>query len=81
MTVRCTVNNCHYWSEGNRCAASDILVVSDSVGEDAPDTYDAMQASNAAPTPADTCMATCCKTFVPKGDPAITDDHVTKRLS
>ena len=24
--VRCTVGNCEYWSEGNRCAAAQVLV-------------------------------------------------------
>jgi hypothetical protein len=76
----CSVNNCHYWAEGNKCRASSILVVSDSMANDAPDTYDAMQAENATPTPADTCMATACKTFVQEGDPAITDDHITPRI-
>ncbi len=27
--VRCTVNNCHYWDDGNVCAAEAILVISD----------------------------------------------------
>ncbi|MDA8097921.1 MAG: DUF1540 domain-containing protein [Desulforudis sp.] len=79
MAVMCTVNNCHYWAERNRCRASSILIVSDSIADDALDTYDAMQAENAAPTPVDTCMATACKTFV-QGDESITDDHITPRI-
>lgn len=80
MAVKCTVSNCHYWEPGNRCAASSILIVSDDVADAATDRCDAMQAENAAPTPVETCMATACKTFVKKGDAAITDDHITKRM-
>lgn len=66
MTIMCSVNNCHYWSQGNVCVANKILVTSDAVGSSADDTYDAPQASNAAPTPVNSCMETCCKTFAEK---------------
>lgn len=80
MAVMCTVNNCHYWDQGNRCAASSILIVTDKLAETAPDSFDAMQASNAQATPAKNCMDTACKTFVHRDVPEITDDHVTKRI-
>ena len=72
--VRCSVNNCHYWAQGNYCEASSIMVTADQVGHQQPDTFDAPQASMAAPSPVDSCMATCCKTFVMKGSRHIQDD-------
>ncbi|WP_240374908.1 DUF1540 domain-containing protein [Bacillus piscicola] len=32
--VLCEVNNCHYWAEGNHCAADSIYVISHT-GEEA----------------------------------------------
>ncbi|MGE5577074.1 MAG: DUF1540 domain-containing protein [Syntrophothermus sp.] len=66
--IRCSVNNCHYWAQGNDCHASEILVTSDAFGSAEPDSFDAPEASTANPTPATTCMETCCKTFVRKDD-------------
>jgi hypothetical protein len=43
------------------------MVTSDQVGDAQPDSWDAPQASAAPPTPADSCMDTCCKTFAAKG--------------
>lgn len=80
MTVLCTVNNCHYWGAGNQCFASDILITSDNLADIAPDSFDAVRASDAEATPVETCMATACKTFVKHNDPTITSDQITKRI-
>ncbi|MGF7186556.1 hypothetical protein GGQ84_002673 [Desulfitispora alkaliphila] len=66
MTIMCSINNCHYWSQGNVCKANKIFVASDEVGESAPESFDAMQASTAEPTPVQNCASSCCKTFVEK---------------
>ncbi len=76
--VNCSVNNCHYWVQGNVCGASSIMITSDQVGYDEPDSFDAPQASLAPPSPVESCMETCCKTFVMKGSPHIEDDGVYK---
>lgn len=81
MTVMCTVDNCHYWGQGNKCVASSIVIMSDALSDPAPDSYDAMQAANAETTPVETCMDTACKTFVLKDKPSVTEDHITKRSS
>jgi hypothetical protein len=67
--IHCLVDNCHYWSEGNRCQANEIMVTSDSFGATQPDEVDAKQSMNLSPTPTNSCTETCCKTFVPhEGD-------------
>lgn len=76
--VHCSVNNCHYWDQGNVCGASEIMITSDTVGYNEPDSFDAPQASLAPPSPVDSCMETCCKTFVMKGSPHTEDDGVYK---
>ncbi len=65
--IHCSVSNCHYWTQGNICQANEILVTTDQVGNAQPDSWDAPQASAAPPTPAQSCMETCCKTFAAKG--------------
>ncbi|HHW40688.1 MAG TPA: DUF1540 domain-containing protein [Syntrophomonadaceae bacterium] len=65
--IHCSVNNCHYWGKGNVCHAEEIMVTSDALGDNQPDNVDAKMAADISPTPADSCMATCCKTFVEKG--------------
>lgn len=74
--IHCTVENCHYWGQGNHCTAQEIMVTSDSMGNDLPDSFDAPQASTADTTPCSSCMETCCKTFVEKGSSAIESDGV-----
>ncbi|MGI6036969.1 MAG: DUF1540 domain-containing protein [Limnochordia bacterium] len=71
--IHCSVNNCHYWDEGNICAASEIMITSDQMGEVLPDTFDATQANMAQATPVNSCMSTCCKTFVDSADTAKVD--------
>jgi len=65
--IHCSVDNCNYWSSGNKCVANEIMVMSDSLADKTPDTIDAPKAATFNPTPASTCMETCCKTFVSKG--------------
>lgn len=75
--IHCSVNNCHYYGQGNKCLASEIVVVNDQFGAAQPDNVDATQASTYPPTPAQSCMQTCCKTFVQKNGQT-TADGVTK---
>ncbi|MDN5348461.1 MAG: hypothetical protein PWP65_2026 [Clostridia bacterium] len=49
--IMCSVNNCHYWNQGNVCNASNIMITSDKTGDVSPDSYDALQASTAQATP------------------------------
>ena len=62
--VRCTVSNCHYWSDGNVCAAEAILVISDEalprIGKHDEEIGEIGQ------TPARVSKETCCYTFRPK---------------
>lgn len=79
LEVMCTVSNCHYWSQGNKCHANQILIVSDDFAEKQPDSVDAPTASSAPQTPCNTCMETCCKTFVPKNSDQTTLDGVYRK--
>lgn len=76
--IRCTVENCQYWSQGNVCDASQILITSDRLADTQPDRFDALQASTAPQTPVTACMDTCCKTFVEKGSRDTRADHITR---
>ena len=76
--IHCIVNNCHYWAQGNKCVANEILVASDQFGADQPDTVDATMAKQLSPTPTNTCMETCCKSFVPKDSEATGVDGIQK---
>ena len=78
QNVYCSVNNCHYWEQGNVCTASKIMITTDKSGADMPDTFDAPQASQITPSAVDSCMETCCKTFVAKGSPHMEEDNVYK---
>lgn len=64
--IHCLVDNCHYWGQGNMCNANEIIVTSDSFGAGQPNEVDAKRAKSLDPTPAGSCMETCCKTFVSK---------------
>ncbi|MFZ5900317.1 MAG: DUF1540 domain-containing protein [Bacillota bacterium] len=81
MAVMCTVNNCHYWASGNKCAASDILICSDELAQKAPESWDAKDAKQANATPVKNCMDTACKTFVDRGSPATNVDGATRKMS
>lgn len=65
--VMCTVNNCTWWAEGNRCEASRILVTSNDISDSYPEDVDvdqiSMIVSEQGTTPTETSMETCCKTF------------------
>lgn len=65
--IYCSINNCHYYGKGNLCEANEIMITHDRMGNQMPESMDAMQSSQFEPSPAQTCMETCCKTFVPKG--------------
>ncbi len=68
--IRCSVNNCHYWSKDNYCSAEQILVSSDRVGDTTPHLMNALQAGDFPHTPVSSCMETCCKTFVTREEDA-----------
>lgn len=76
--IHCSVNNCHYWYQGNMCQAEEILVTSDQIGASYPDQFDCQQSKELSPTPVDTCMASCCKTFVHANSDMIKADKVKK---
>jgi hypothetical protein len=57
--VNCTVDNCKYWTNGNLCAAKQIVIQNDEEGGFGPNA----QLSNLAATPADSEDETCCQTF------------------
>jgi len=75
IEVYCTVNNCDYWGYQNHCTAGQILICSDAAASDWPDSVDAPVAKTLQHTPAQTCMATACKTFRPRGDKAGPNMH------
>lgn len=67
-TIRCTISNCHYWSRGNQCSAAEILVTSDIMSKNLPQTVNAPYASQIIETPVSKKEESCCKTFVLKKD-------------
>jgi hypothetical protein len=76
--IHCTVSNCHYWDQGNICVASEVLVTSDQMANDKPDSYDHQMAVRAPQTPVEACSDSCCKTFVPKNSQNIKEDGATR---
>lgn len=64
--VFCSVANCHYWKEGNRCSADAIMI---DIDRHADQTFDAEFAGEAYDTEhrdaAADKAATCCHTFKP----------------
>lgn len=71
MEVHCTVENCQWWDD-NYCIAQGILITSDSIGQELPESYDYPKTKSIVQehgeTPVDTCMETCCKTFTVRRD-------------
>lgn len=59
--VRCTVNNCYYWDDGNVCVAESILVISDEALARI-DKHDE-EFGEIGGTPARLSKDTCCYTF------------------
>lgn len=76
--VYCSINNCHYWAEGNACAAQDIMVTSDVMGSIKGNNVDAPYHAQFPATPVAKCMESCCKTFVAKGSFEQFEDGVKK---
>lgn len=76
--IHCIVNDCHYYQEGNKCVANEILVSTDTFAKNQPDQVDATMATQYNPEKAGSCMATACKTYVTKGSNKINADKVTK---
>lgn len=76
--IHCIVNDCHYYAQGNRCSANEILVTTDKFGANQPDRIDCEMASELNPQKAGSCMETCCKSYVPKGSDKINVDGVKK---
>lgn len=68
--VACTVSNCHYWAENNRCAASEILIEIDAhagkTGGKHDDVEFATEFAEAHKDVAKQSAETCCLTFVAK---------------
>ncbi|MGI6318418.1 MAG: DUF1540 domain-containing protein [Firmicutes bacterium] len=77
-SIYCSVNNCHYWKKGNMCDANQIMITSDEIGSTFPDSIDAPDHDQLEQTPVDSCMETCCKTFVEKGSGKEKDDGVMR---
>lgn len=75
--VYCSIDNCHYWSQGNTCKASEIMIAADSWAEQADASMDASQHMDVPTASAETCMDTCCKTFVAKNSSETDVDGVT----
>lgn len=79
VTVRCTINNCHYWVEGKGCAASEILIAHDAMASEEGESVDAPMVDELENTPADKCMETCCKTFMSRDSGRRRQDDVSRR--
>ena len=62
--VRCTISNCEYWADQNRCKAGQILITHSSPMIMA-DKH-GMNADQIQETPADEVGETCCYTFEPE---------------
>lgn len=76
--IHCIINNCTYWAQGNKCNANEILVASDEFGATQPDQVDATMANQLSAYSVDSCMSTCCKTFVSKGSAKANADGIKK---
>lgn len=65
--VKCSVSNCHYWKENNRCGADAIMI---EVDEHANKSFDAEFAGegfdSAHQDSAASAASTCCHTFKAK---------------
>ncbi|OPY56081.1 MAG: hypothetical protein A4E55_02223 [Pelotomaculum sp. PtaU1.Bin035] len=78
--IHCIVNDCHYWTQGNKCDANEILVSTNDFAESQPDQVDAPMASQLTPNAAGICTSTACKTYATKGSAKANVDKV-KRMS
>ncbi|MFC5467126.1 DUF1540 domain-containing protein [Cohnella suwonensis] len=64
--VACSVSNCSYWNQGNRCGAREIAIeidahASNQWNEEFASEFEAHKDS------ANSSSVTCCLTFTPKG--------------
>ncbi|SHK24087.1 DUF1540 domain-containing protein [Desulforamulus aeronauticus] len=78
-TICCSISNCHYWSKGNQCKATEILITSDTMAQNLSDMIDAPYATQIKETPAGKADESCCKTFVLKTDYNQNLDGVLKK--
>jgi len=76
--IHCIINDCHYYGQGNKCHAKEILVTTDDFGRSQPDNVDCEMATELSPETAGSCTHTCCKTYVPKNSDKIGIDNVKK---
>ncbi|MDO7787719.1 DUF1540 domain-containing protein [Desulforamulus aquiferis] len=76
--IHCIVSDCHYYAQGNKCVANEILVATDQFGASQPENVDAAMAKQYNPQQAGNCMETCCKSYIPKGSKNIKADGITK---
>ena len=76
--IHCIVNDCHYWEQGNKCVANEILVTTDDFGAKYREEIDAHMAAQLTPQSAGDCMTTCCKSFIPKDSKYNSFDGVKK---
>lgn len=76
--IHCIVSDCHYYAQGNKCVANEILVATDQFGASQPEGVDATMAKQYSPQKAGTCMQTCCKSYIPKDSPYKQEDKITK---
>jgi len=69
VLVHCTVDNCHYWGEGNKCEATAILITGNTTVTHFPQNVDVNDIGTiletVGETPAKDCLETNCKTFRP----------------
>ncbi|NLO88806.1 MAG: DUF1540 domain-containing protein [Clostridia bacterium] len=79
QNIMCTISSCHYWTQGNRCNAEEILVTSDAMAQKQPDSIDAPRAEALQAVSANSSMEACCKTFVHKNSDKINVDGVLKQ--
>lgn len=77
-SIRCTIENCHYWHKGNYCNAEQILIAPDRFASETDHTMNALQASSYTPSSVDKCQQTCCKTFIEHGAADATHDGIKK---
>lgn len=76
--IYCSISNCHYWKKSNKCGANQIMVTADDLGDMEPDSFDALDHAEFDQTPVESCMETCCKTFVEKGSGMEKDDGIMR---
>jgi hypothetical protein len=65
--VRCSVADCTYWGQGNRCNADQIAIDIDNHASVKLDSEFAAGLGENHHDTARTSAATCCHTFKPKG--------------